>query len=192
MYQLFFTIIFIIIIFIYLYLNYNNIIYIHNNFGDKLLIYKDNNNIIKSNLLNKLITNMYILRDYLYDNIDNYSEFKEYIIQLKNNFNKERTIIYETDPKSNLRSYSLNKGEELSICMKDKNTNTLYDLNLLTYVAIHEMSHFACPEIGHGLLFQKIFNKFILIAIDIGLYVKEDYNKNPINYCGLLLNSSIV
>ena len=192
MYQLFFTIIFIIIIFIYLYLNYNNIIYIHNNFGDKLLIYKDNNNIIKSNLFNKLITNMYILRDYLYDNIDNYSEFKEYIIQLKNNFNKERTIIYETDPKSNLTSYSLNKGEELSICMKDKNTNTLYDLNLLTYVAIHEMSHFACPEIGHGLLFQKIFNKFILIAIDIGLYVKEDYNKNPINYCGSLLNSSIV
>ena len=135
---------------------------------------------------------MYILRDYLYDNIDNYNEFKEYIIQLKNNFNKERTIIYETDPTSNLTSYSVNKGEELSLCLKDKTTNNLYDLNLLTYVAIHEMSHFACPEIGHGLLFQKIFNKFILIAIDIGLYIKEDYNKNPINYCGLLLNSSIV
>jgi len=192
MYQLFFTIIFIIIIFIYLYLNYNKIIYIQTNLGDKLLIYKDDNNIIKSELLNKLITNMYVLRDYLYNNIDNYNEFKEYIIQLKNNFNKERTIIYETDPKSNLTSYSVNKGEELSICLKDKTNHNLYDLNLLTYVAIHEMSHFACPEIGHGLLFQKIFNKFILIAIDIGLYIKEDYNNNPVNYCGLLLNSSIV
>lgn len=192
MYQLIFSIFFIIIIFIYLYLNYNNIIYIKTNFGNNLLIYKDNNNITKSSLLNKIINNMYILRNYLYDNINNYPEFKQYIIQLKNNFNSNRTIIYETDPKSDLTSYSVNKGEELSICLKDKKTDELYELNLLMYVVIHEMSHFACPEIGHGLLFQKIFNQFVLIAIDIGLYIKEDYNNNPINYCGLLLNSSII
>ena len=194
MYQLLYTIIFIIIIFIYLYLNYNNILYVQTNFGTKSLIYKDKNNnqTSKSNLLNKIIDNMYILRDYLYSHINDYPDFKEYIIQLKNNFNSNRTIIYETDPKTELTSYSVNKGEELSICLKDKKTNDLYDINLLMYVVIHEMSHFACPEIGHGLLFQKIFNKFTLVAIDIGLYINEDYNKNPINYCGLLLNSSIV
>ena len=193
MYCLFFLSILIIIIFIYLYLNYNNIIYVPTNFGTKSLIYKDNKNqLSKSELLNKIIDNMYYLRDYLYENINEYPDFKVYIIQLKNNFTPERTIIYETDPKSDYTSYSVNKGEELSICLKDKQSNELYNINLLMYVVIHEMSHFACPEIGHGLLFQKIFHQFTLVAIELGLYTREDYNNNPINYCGLLLNSNIL
>jgi len=186
------TLIFILTIYIFLYLNNNNIIYIESNLGTKFLIFKDNNKDEKINLLAKVVGNMYILRDHLYKNINDYPEYKQYIIQLYNNFNKLRTSIYETDPLSNLTSYSVNKGEELSICLQDKETKKLYDLNLLMYVVIHEMSHFACPEIGHGDLFQKIFNKFISIAITINLYNKIDFANNPINYCGLILNSSII
>ena len=60
------------------------------------------------------------------------------------------------------------------------------------YVVIHEMSHFACPEIGHGPLFQKIFKKFLEESIKIGIYNYEDYNKNSVEYCGMNLNSSIL
>jgi hypothetical protein len=192
MINILYTIIFIIIIFVFLYLNKNNIIYIESNLGTKFIIYKDNNKNEKVNLIAQIVANMYILRDYLYDNIDKYPDFKEYIIQLKNNFNKNRTSIYETDPNIDLTSYSVNKGEELSICLQDKNTKELYDINLLMYVIVHEMSHFACPEIGHGDLFQKIFNKFLLVAMEINLYNKIDFVINPVNYCGLILNSSII
>ena len=192
MINILYTIIFIILIFVFLYLNKNNIIYIESNLGTKFIIYKDNNKNEKANLIAQIVANMYILRDYLYDNINNYPDFKESIIQLKNNFNKNRTSVYETDPNIDLTSYSVNKGEELSICLQDKNTKELYDINLLMYVIVHEMSHFACSEIGHGDLFQKIFNKFLLVAMEINLYKKIDFVNNPVNYCGLILNSSII
>ena len=59
------------------------------------------------------------------------------------------------------------------------------------YVAIHELSHIACPEIGHGALFKKIFKKFIDVSIELNIYNKVDYNQYPVEYCGMNLNSSI-
>ena len=43
-----------------------------------------------------------------------------------------------------------------------------------------------------GELFKKIFNFLTLRAIDIGLYANDDYTKNPVEYCGMVLSSSIV
>jgi len=189
---IFLSLIFLIIIFIFLYLNYSNIIYVKSNNGSQYLIYKSKDRNNKAKHLANIIQNMYILRDYLYNNINNFPEYKEYIIQLYNNFNINRTTIYETDPKSSYTSYSVNKGEELSICLQDKISHELYDINLLMYVVIHEMAHFACPEIGHGELFINIFKKFLEEAIKIGIYVKNDYALNPVNYCGLLLNKSVI
>ena len=57
---------------------------------------------------------------------------------------------------------------------------------------MHEMAHIACPEIGHGDLFKKIFRFIALEAINIGLYRKEDYSQNPVEYCGMTLSSTIV
>ena len=125
------------------------------------------------------------------NNKESFPGFEEYIDQLSENFNENRTIIYETDPTSNLTSYSVNKGEELSFCLHSKKTKELHDINLLMYVAIHEMSHIACPEIGHGELFKKIFKNFVQIAVELNIYDKVDYNLYPIEYCGMNLNSSI-
>jgi len=92
----------------------------------------------------------------------------------------------------NLTSYSVNKGEELSFCLRSKKTGELHDINLLTYVGIHEISHIACPEIGHGDLFKKIFRMFALEGVNIGIYKKVDYSEIPIEYCGMILSSSII
>ena len=184
-------IIFFIIIYLF-YLLYNiNIVQLETYNGTKYIIY--NNNIDeKQQLLNKIIENMYQLKNHLTENINNFSEYKSYIQQLDENFNNSRTHIYETNPLSNLTSYSVNKGEELSICLKSKETNNFHDINLLMYVIIHEMSHFACPEIGHGDLFKKIFKFFLLEAIKIGIYKQVDYSQEPVEYCGMKLNSSII
>ena len=184
----------IVIIFIYffLFINRNNLIYVESNTGTKFMVQKDNLKKEKVNLLGKIVENLFILKNHMVKNINNFNSFEPYIKQLKNNLSESRTVIYETDPESNLTSYSVNKGEELSFCLKSKKSNQLHDINLLMYVAIHEMAHIACPEIGHGELFKKIFRKLAEEAINIGIYKKVNFSEVPTEYCGMILSSSII
>jgi predicted metal-dependent hydrolase len=146
----------IIIIFIYIFLFYNkkNVVLVagSDNFT-KFLVYNDEQKNESAKLLEGITNNMFKLRDFLYQNKKNFPEMKDYIIQLNNNLNKDRTLIYENDPKSDLTSFSVNKGEEIALCLKSKKTGTMHNMNLMMYVTIHEMAHIACPEIGHGELF---------------------------------------
>jgi hypothetical protein len=181
-----------ILIYIFLFINRNNVIYVESKSGSKFLVHKDALKKEKAELLGDVVERMYILKNHLVMNKDKFPEYKDYITQLEENFTQSRTVIYETDPDSNLTSYSVNKGEELSVCLKSKKTGKLHEINLLMYVVIHEMAHFACPEIGHGQLFKKIFRKFAQEAIKIGIYKKEYFESNPVEYCGMILSSSIV
>jgi hypothetical protein len=149
----------IIIIFIYiLYLiNKNKLTLVEANNNVKFMVYNDKNKVESANLLATLVDRMYKLRNNLINNKKKYQEYEQYIDLLEKNFNNERTYIYENIPDSDLTSYTINKGEELSICLKSKTTGNFHDINLLMYVAIHEMAHMACPEIGHDDLFKKIF-----------------------------------
>jgi predicted metal-dependent hydrolase len=135
---------------------------------------------------------MFQLKNHLYRNKAKYPEFEKYIDQLNTNLSEMNTLIYETDPKSDLTSYSVNKGQELSFCLKSKKTGQFHKLNLLMYVAIHEMAHIGCPETGHGELFKKIFKFLTEEAIKINLYSYESYGTQPVEYCGMILSSSIV
>jgi predicted metal-dependent hydrolase len=182
----------IILYIIYIYNQKSNHIYITSNLGNNYIVNKDEFQNVKVELLDKIQDNMYKLKNILVSNIDKYPDFTPYILQLKNNFTKQRTHIYETDFNSNLTSYSVNKGEELSICLRSKKNGNFHDINLLMYVVIHEMAHFACPEIGHGALFKKIFKKLIEVAIENNLYKYENYDDNPVEYCGMELKSSII
>jgi len=182
----------IIFIYIFLFLNRHNVIYVESNSGMKFLLHKDNMMKDKTELFSLMVENMLKLKNHLVKNKENFPQYKKYLIQLEEYFDENRTTIYETDPSSNLTSYSINKGEELSFCLKSKKTGKLHDINLLMYVAIHEMAHVACPEIGHGNLFKKIFRFFCEEAINIGLYKKDNYDTNPVEYCGMILSSSII
>ena len=165
MFEIFLLFIIIIIIHIFLNINKNNIIYVKSTNGIYTIL-KDNNQEKKLKLLATIITKMYNLKYHLLDNIDKLQDYDEYIKLLDKNFNKERTVIYETNNQNmDITSFSVNKGEELSICLNSRKTGELHDINLLMYVIIHEMAHFACPEIGHGPLFQKIFKILLLVKI---------------------------
>ncbi len=182
----------IIFIYIFLFINRNNLIYVESSSGTKFLVHKDKYKKEKANLLGKIVENMFVLKNHMVKNIDKFPTYKPYIKQLEENLSETRTVVYETDPESNLTSYSVNKGEELSFCLKSKKTDNLHDINLLMYVAIHEMAHIACPEIGHGALFKKIFRKLAEEAISIGIYKKVNFSDNPVEYCGMILSSSII
>jgi predicted metal-dependent hydrolase len=184
----------IIIVFIYIFLffNKNRMVYVETNTGTKYMVQDFKDKQTSANLLANIVQNMYKLKNHLVRNKSNYPEYSEYIDLLNRNFTESRTTIYETDRDSDLTSYSINKGEELSFCLKSKKTGQFHDINLLMYVAIHEMAHMACPEIGHGTLFKRIFRFLVQVAITLNIYNNVDYSNSPVEYCGMVLSSSIL
>lgn len=100
--------------------------------------------------------------------------------------------ISETPITSKFTSYSINKGEELVLCIRDKKTRQIQNINEALYVAIHEIAHIGCPEIGHTLLFRNINAYLLEKAVCYGLYKYIDYFENNKDYCGIKLTSTII
>lgn len=77
------------------------------------------------------------------------------------------------------KSYTINK-KKVYLCLKDENGD-YYDENMLVFVAIHELAHVLCDEIGHTDKFQTIFQELLNKASDLQIY---DPSVAPIqNYC---------
>lgn len=87
-------------------------------------------------------------------------------------------------------SYSVNKGEKVVFCIRSKETNKLEDINTLTFVAIHEMGHLASGTIGHNQEFWTNFEFLLREAVEIGVYQKIEYSKDPQPYCGIHITDS--
>lgn len=145
----------------------------------------------EANMLAKLKQTMEQFRDKLYNERNNHIEFKPYIEQLKERFTI-KTEISETPIGSGYTSYTVNKGEKLSFCLRSKDTGDIHDMNLMMYVALHELSHIACPEEDHTPLFWKIFGFFAQQAVNQGVYKKIDFNSEAEEYCGMRIASSVV
>jgi hypothetical protein len=101
------------------------------------------------------------------------------------------TKISETLPTSELTAYSENKGEKLAFCLnKSKNGTRLIDINTLTFVALHELSHIATKSIGHKQEFWQNFKWILENAKEAGIYSPIDYKKQPEEYCGMKINDN--
>lgn len=90
-------------------------------------------------------------------------------------------------------AFTVNKGEQISFCLKTTdNKGRIYDINTLMYVAIHELAHIGCESVGHTSEFIKYFGFLIKESLNKGLYKYVDYSKQPVNYCGVIIDESIV
>jgi hypothetical protein len=99
--------------------------------------------------------------------------------------------ISETLPTSELTAYSENKGEKLAFCLNTtKEGNRLIDLNTLTFVALHELSHIATKSVGHNQEFWQNFKWVLQNAKEAGIYDPVDYKKSPQQYCGMKINDN--
>lgn len=143
-------------------------------------------------MLSTIKLNILKLTDYLVNNKnDKYKEYKSYIEQLNDRIYS--VSISESRESSSSTSYSVNKGEELVFCLRSKKVwNKFHNFNTIMYVALHEISHIACPEYGHGPLFKKIFGFITQIAIELKIYTLIDFNKLPEEYCGIYITESII
>ena len=96
------------------------------------------------------------------------------------------TKISETLPTSEYTAYSENKGEKLAFCLnKEKNGSQLIDINTLTFVAIHELSHIMTETEGHKQEFWQNFKFLLEQAKEANIYNPVDYKNNPEAYCGM-------
>ena len=109
--------------------------------------------------------------------------------RLADGFNPKK--ISETLPTSELTAFSENKGEKLAFCLnKSKNGTKLIDINTLTFVALHELSHIATKSVGHKQDFWQNFKWVLENAKDAGIYSPIDYKKYPEEYCGMNINDN--
>ena len=113
---------------------------------------------------------------------------RECIQRLVTKFNSD--IITENIPGSRFVAYSVNKWDELSICIRDKQKQQFIDRNTINFVAIHELSHIMSESTGHTPEFWNNMKYLLEQAIEIGIYSHVDYSESPIIYCGQEINST--
>lgn len=117
------------------------------------------------------------------------TKLKNDVDRLINNFNPN--AFSETTPDAKYTSYSVNKGEKVVFCLRQKKDGEeLVKQNILTFVALHELSHLFTKSIGHEPEFWNNFKLILKIAIDNGLYKDVDFNNTPKEYCGISISDS--
>ena len=94
--------------------------------------------LIAANMLANTKKNINKLVDYLYRNKDTkYSEYSQYITRLKDRINNVN--ISENNGRGTDTSYSINKGDELVLCLRSRVSYQFHDNNLIFYVVLHEI-----------------------------------------------------
>ncbi len=113
---------------------------------------------------------------------------KEGVDQLKRNFNGRN--IFENTPGGKYTAYSVNKGEELALCLRNADNDEFIETNLIIFVAIHELAHVMTDDVGHTPKFWNNMKFLLEQGITLGIYREEDYSQNPKMYCGMEINST--
>lgn len=110
---------------------------------------------------------------------ENLEQYDPKIMEIKEKLTEVHPIARKLRFYSAKKSYTINK-EKVHICLRDENSN-YYNDNMLMYVALHELAHVLCDEIGHTEKFNAIFDELLIRAEKMKLY---DPDIPPIvNYC---------
>jgi predicted metal-dependent hydrolase len=113
----------------------------------------------------------------------------ESVNRMNERFNADN--ITESGKNNQYTSYSVNKGEKIVFCIRQKDEDESFvDENTITFVSIHELAHIMTKSVGHTDEFWNNFKRLLKEAIDNNLYTKENYNENPKDYCGIKVTDS--
>ena len=117
---------------------------------------------------------------------------KPQVIQLKQNFKPVSTRIFEATPGAEHTSYSVNKGESVHLCLRQRegNDESLINENIMVFVALHEMAHMITATIGHGPDFWNNFAWLLKQAEEKGIYKYQNFTAQPVPYCGVKITDA--
>lgn len=97
--------------------------------------------------------------------------------------------LIECDPHHKYKSYSVNKGEEVAICLRHTQEGYPFnDNNSIMFTTGHELAHVMNKTVGHDDSFWKYMKFNLEEMTKIGLYNPIDYAKSPVQYCGMTIN----
>lgn len=115
-----------------------------------------------------------------------YGNSDDRIIMLKKNYRPEK--LSEGVDTPGYTSYSVNKGEQIVLCLRNK--DKLMDVNTMMFVVLHEFAHLATESIGHTEEFWTNFKWILEESMNIGIYVRQDFKNNNVDYCGIKITST--
>ncbi len=111
---------------------------------------------------------------------------KPFVAQLLRNFDADPSRFSESTPDASYTSYSVNKGEKVYMCLRQRNAKEeLVDENIITFVALHELAHCGTSEVGHTPLFWNNFAWVLKRAEEMKIYEYTDFSAHPVEYCGI-------
>jgi hypothetical protein len=111
---------------------------------------------------------------------------------LVQNFQPDASRFLEATPDAEHTSYSVNKGEKIHLCLRQREgaDESLIEENIMVFVALHEMAHVLTASVGHGPDFWNNFGWLLKQAEAAGIYTYQDFKSKPVAYCGLHITDS--
>jgi predicted metal-dependent hydrolase len=160
--------------------------------GQYYQVLKKNNSSITANIIAKIKYNINTITEFLKNNIEKYPKKEYAIINLYNRTKNIDIIERPDDSDEYITSYTLNKGEQMVLCLRSKLLKDIHDFNIILYVVLHELAHIASNNIGHDDEFKSNFIFILKIAIELKLYKQVDYEKYPVKYCGMVVSENLL
>jgi len=119
---------------------------------------------------------------------------KTQVKQLIQNFRNDPKRFLESTPDAEFTSYSVNKGESVHLCLRQREgaDESLVKEEVMVFVAIHEMSHILTESLGHGPDFWNNFAWLLKEAELINIYKHQDFKAHPVKYCGMSITDEPV
>lgn len=116
---------------------------------------------------------------------------KPFVAQMLKNFDFSPARFSESTPDAKYTSYSVNKGEKIYMCLRQRNEREeLVEENVVVFVALHEMSHVGTASTGHTPEFWNNFAWLLKQAEHIQIYAYTDFAAHPVEYCGVHITDS--
>jgi hypothetical protein len=133
-----------------------------------------------------LLAKVRIRMQRLYDHLQKTYPDKPQVKRLLQRFEANPERILEATPDAEHTSYSVNKGEKVHLCLRQRQggDESLVNENIMVFVSLHEMGHMITDSIGHEAEFWNNFGWLLREAEKIGVYQYQDFKAHPVRYCG--------
>lgn len=117
---------------------------------------------------------------------------KPQVLRLQQNFIPDPKRFFESTPEAEHTSYSVNKGEEIHLCLRNRGgpDESVVDEDVMMFVAIHEMAHTLTKSIGHDTEFWNNFGWLLREAESNNLYTPRNFRAHPVMYCGVKITDA--
>ena len=128
----------------------------------------------------------------LYGHLETTFPDKPQVKRLLQRFEANPERLLESTPDAEHTSYSVNKGEKVHLCLRQRQgaDESLVNENIMVFVSLHEMAHMITDSIGHEPEFWNNFGWLLREAEKINVYQYQDFKAHPVRYCGTNITDS--